>query len=180
MIKWHNLRIMFCKIVMLRAAGAKILQQRRGPTLRRKVGRRGPFSGIPGIWGMSTKRPLGNLPLRRKPSRSAADLQELLTKWPLGNVPLPCQNTRKWTPKTRSKPLPNKHFATSEIPIRETLQTLAFMETFEAFPEKGQNHPEKHQVFQSNPLRFRDIRGSHFPNGKTAICDIEKCVQKPI
>ena len=55
------------------------------------------------------------------------------------------------------------------------------MKTFAGLLRKGdKKHPEKHEVSQSNLMRFRDIRESSSPNGKTAIRDIGKVVQKSL
>ena len=49
------------------------------------------------------------------------------------------------------------------------------MKTFGAILRKSaQKYQENYWVFHSKLTTFRDLRGSDFSNGKTAICDIEK------
>ena len=55
------------------------------------------------------------------------------------------------------------------------------MKTFWAILRKGaQKYQEKHWVFHSKLITFRDLRGIDFPNGKTAIYDIENCCSEKL
>ena len=64
---------------------------------------------------------------------------------------------------------------------RETLiNTVVYEDFWRHFAKNDKNHPEKHWVFHSNLMTFRDLVKVNFSLGKTAFCDIGKSRSKNI